>query len=149
MNATLVESGEQTRTWGDRSLLRSLKNPSRQRYRIHLHCPEVTFEGKREQPDFACLDITMDPTDRIVELKSLKRYLFRFREELMSYERFINVLYEDLMATYRPERLIVRMRLRSRGGISSQLKIDSVWRSSRDREAERAIDSWVTASDFA
>lgn len=149
MNATLVEPREQARIWGDRSLLRSLKNPTRERYRIQLHCPEVTFVGRREQPDFACLDIAMDPSDRIVELKSLKRYLFTFREELMSYERFINVLYDDLMATYRPDRLIVRMRLRSRGGISSQLKIDSLWRNSRDREAERAIDSWVTASDFA
>lgn len=145
MSATFVEPREQTRAWGDRALLRWLKNPTRQRYRIQLHCPEVTFVGKREQPDFACLDIAMDPSDRIIELKSLKRYLFSFREELMSYERFINVLYDDLMATYYPDRLVVRMRLRSRGGISSKLKIDSAWRTS----GERAIDSWVTASDFA
>jgi 7-cyano-7-deazaguanine reductase len=145
VNTTLTETREQTRTWGDRSQLRWLKNPTRERYRIHLHCPEITFEGRPEQPDFACLDIVMYPTERVIELKSLKRYLFSFREELMSYERFVNVLYDDLMATYQPDRLIVRIRLRSRGGISSQLKIDSAWRTS----GERMMDSWMTASDFA
>jgi 7-cyano-7-deazaguanine reductase len=109
----------------------------------------VTFVGRPEQPDFACLDIAMYPTDRIIELKSLKHYLFSFREELMSYETFINVLYDDLMATYRPERLILRMRLRTRGGIASQLKIDSAWRTTEDRFGEQEADSWVIASDIA
>jgi 7-cyano-7-deazaguanine reductase len=150
VNATLLETREHARTWGDRSLLRSLKNPTRQRYRIHLHCPEITFEGRPEQPDFACLDIVMYPTERIIELKALKRYLFSFREEMMSYERFVNVLYDDLTATYQPERLIVRIRLRSRGGISSQLKIDSAWRKSEETSWEaRSSDSWVIAPDMA
>ncbi len=145
MNTYLAETREQLRTWGDRSLLRSLKNPTQKRYRIQLRCPEVTFVGRPEQPDFACLDIAMYPTDRVIELKSLKRYLFSFREELMSYERFVNVLYDDLMTTYHPERLIVRIRLRTRGGISSQLKIDSAWRAS----GEQSNDSWMIASDIA
>lgn len=118
----------QPRTWGDRSLLGALKNPTQERYRVQLHCPEVTFVGRKDQPDFACVDIVMDPSERIIELKSLKRYLFSFREELMSYERLINVLYDDLMAVYRPSRLIVQVRMRARGGISSKLKIDSAWR---------------------
>jgi 7-cyano-7-deazaguanine reductase len=128
MNRYSVETSEETRTPGDRSLLRSLNNPSQERYEIQVHCPEVTFLGKREQPDFACLDVTLVPTDRVIELKSLKRYLFSFREEVMSYERFLNVLYDDLMATYRPARLVLELHLRARGGISSNLKVDSAWR---------------------
>ena len=129
MNPYLVESPVRVRTWGDRSLLRSLRNPSTEPYEVHVHCPEVTFIGRKEQPDFACVDITLYPTDRIIELKSLKRYLFSFREVLMSYERLVNVLYGDLMETYRPARLVVQIHMRARGGISSTLKIDSDWRS--------------------
>lgn len=114
--------------WGDRSLLQSLDNPCSEPYEIHVHCPEVTFLGKPDQPDFACVDITMFPDERVIELKSLKRYLFSFRDVLMCYERFINVVYNDLMKTYRPTRLVVEMELRARGGISSKLKIDSEWR---------------------
>lgn len=129
MSQALAELQAERRVWGDRSLLKWLKNPSRERFEVEIHCPEVTFIGKVDQPDFACVDITMCPNDRVIELKSLKRYLFSFRNALMSYERFINVLYSDLMTTYDPARLVVQMELRARGGISSKLKIDSEWRS--------------------
>jgi len=129
MSQAVAEKRARVRRWGDPSLLCSLRNPSREEYQVQIHCPEVTFIGRAEQPDFACVDITMVPGERVVELKSLKRYLFSFRNALMSYERFINVLYDDLMETYGPERLIVEIGLRLRGGISSKLKVDSAWRS--------------------
>lgn len=128
MIASLPHTAGTERRWGDQSLLQYLKSPTHERYEIRYHCPEVTFVGRKEQPDFACVDIMLVPTDRVIELKSLKRYLYSFRESLMCYERFINVLYQDLMATYQPQRLVVRMQLRARGGISSRLKIDSAWR---------------------
>jgi len=137
MNQFVAEVQPRSRAWGDPSLLKSLKNPSRERYRIQVHCPEVTFLGKRDQPDFACVDIALYPTDRVIELKSLKQYLFSFRGALMSYERFINVLYDDLTETYRPARLVVQIRLRARGGIRSKLRIDSQWRSEVANQAER------------
>ena len=132
MSVDLTEAPEarkKKRTWGDRSLLESLSNPTEEPYEIDVHCPEVTFIGKRDQPDFACVDISLYPNEKVIELKSLKRYLFGFREVLMSYERFANVLYDDLMATYHPRRLVVRVHFRARGGIGSRLKIDSDWRS--------------------
>jgi len=147
MNQFLAEVQPRNRTWGDPSLLKSLKNPSREPYRIQVHCPEVTFLGKRDQPDFACVDIALSPTDRVIELKSLKQYLFSFRGALVSYERFINVLYDDLMETYRPARLVVQVRLRARGGIRSKLRIDSQWRSEGVNQAERpspaSADPWA------
>ncbi len=132
MYTTVVEpprTKPKQRTWGDRSLLQAIKNPSRERYEIRIHCPEVTFIGKKEQPDFACLDITFCPNETIIDLRSLKRYLFSFREVLMSYERLVNVLYQDLIETYRPSQLILEMKLRPRGGLASALKVDSEWRS--------------------
>lgn len=129
MSQAVAEPLRKRRRWGNPRLLESLRNPSQETYEVHVHCPEVTFIGKVDQPDFACVDLTMFPDDRIIELKSLKRYLFSFRDALMSYERFINVLYDDLMETYRPKRLILQTELRARGGISSRLKIDSDWRS--------------------
>ncbi|HYW81041.1 MAG TPA: NADPH-dependent 7-cyano-7-deazaguanine reductase QueF [Thermoguttaceae bacterium] len=116
------------RRWGDCSLLRPLKNPAREKYEIRIRCPEVTFLGKRDQPDFGLLVITLYPREKIIDLRSLKQYLFSFRGELASYERLINVLYDDLMAVFEPDQLILEMRLRPRGGIASTLRVDSAWR---------------------
>lgn len=128
MSQATAEIRNKRGEWGDPSLLASLPNPSDERYEVQIHCPEVTFIGRVDQPDFACIDITMEPAEEVIELKSLKRYFFSFRESLMSYERFINVVYSDLMEVYRPARLVVEAHLRARGGISSRLKIDSAWR---------------------
>jgi 7-cyano-7-deazaguanine reductase len=46
----------------------------------------------------------------------------------MSYERFINVLYDDLTEVYGPKELVIEVEFRPRGGISSRLKVDSKWR---------------------
>ncbi len=118
----------ENRRWGSCSLLRPIKNPVREKYAIHIRCPEVTFLGKRGQPDFALLLVNLYPRETIIDLRSLKQYLFSFRNELMSYERLINVLYDDLMAVFEPDQLILEMKLRPRGGISSTLRIDSAWR---------------------
>ena len=64
----------------------------------------------------------------IIELKSLKEYLGVFRDSVMSYERLINVIYDDLMEKYGPQRLRLEMDCNARGGISSKLKIDSDWK---------------------
>jgi 7-cyano-7-deazaguanine reductase len=146
MSQYLTQPTRRSCKWGDASLLESLKNPSDEPYEIQVHCPEVTFIGKKEQPDFACVDITLVPGDRVIELKSLKQYLFSFRESLMSYERFVNVLYHDLMEVYRPKRLVVQAQLRARGGISSKLKIDSLWRTQPDEPDSLAARSLARAS---
>ena len=111
--------------WSDGSLLKSIPNPSKEPYEIKLKAPEITFEGVRGQPDFALLYITFYPGDRVIELKSMKEYFYQFRSRIYSYERLINVIYDDMVEAYAPERLRLVMVCNPRGGISSKLTIDS------------------------
>ena len=130
--------------WSDRSILMALPNPSAESYEIKIKHPEVTFLGVPHQPDFATVFITMYPDKTIVELKSLKLYFQHFRNKVVSYERFINIVYADLKETYQPSRLRVVMILRPRGGISSRLTIDSDWSVRGGKEQFR---DWVGQTD--
>ena len=89
----------------NRDVLKSIPNPSKEAYEIKMKVPELTFEGVRGQPDFAQLYITFYPGDKVIELKSLKEYVFAFRSQIFSYERILNVIYDDMMAAYEPARL--------------------------------------------
>jgi 7-cyano-7-deazaguanine reductase len=111
----------------DKSLLKSLPNPTGEAYEIKIHIPEFTFLGIREQPDFAVLYITFYPKKKIIELKSLKHYVYQLRGITVSYERLINIVYDHLMEVYEPDRLRMVMAFNPRGGISSRLTIDSDW----------------------
>jgi len=116
------------RNWNkNRGILKSIPNPSKAAYEIKMKVPELTFEGVRGQPDFAHLYITMYPSETIVELKSLKEYFFEFRNQIFSYERIINVIYDDMMEVYSPARLRLVIVCNPRGGISSKLTVDSDW----------------------
>ena len=115
----------QEKSWSDPSLLKSLKNPSQKQYVITMTCPEVTFLGVPAQPDFAEVSIEFTPGEKIIELKSLKQYFFDFRQRVLSYERFINVIFEDLMQVYEPAHLRITVNCNPRGGISSALVADS------------------------
>jgi len=128
----------------NRHILKSIPNPNKDAYEIKMKVPELTFEGAREQPDFAKLYITFYPADRIIELKSLKEYFFAFRNQIFSYERIINVIYDDMMATYNPERLRLMMTCNPRGGISSKLTIDSDW---AIRGGKDQFRDWIGQAD--
>jgi len=120
--------------WSDKSILKSLPNPTGEHYEIMIEAPEVTFLGVPNQPDFAKIYLTMYPGGKVIELKSLKFYFNQFRSKIISYERLINVLYEDLMAVYKPIRLRIVLETNPRGGISSRLTIDSDWKSRGGKE---------------
>ncbi len=111
----------------NRGTLKSIPNPSGEAYEIKMKIPELTFEGVRGQPDFAHLYITFYPNKKVIELKSLKEYFFAFRSQIYSYERIINVIYDDMMAAYDPQRLRLVLVCNPRGGISSKLTVDSDW----------------------
>jgi 7-cyano-7-deazaguanine reductase len=111
----------------NRHILKSIPNPSKEAYEIKMKIPELTFEGVRGQPDFGLLYITIYPNDKIIELKSLKEYFFSFRSQIFSYERIINVIYDDMMEVYEPTRLRLVLICNPRGGISSKLTADSDW----------------------
>jgi 7-cyano-7-deazaguanine reductase len=129
----------------DTSILRSIPNPSNEAYEIKIKIPEFTFLGVKEQPDFAVFYLTFYPGNKIIELRSLKRYVYQLRDIVISYERLVNIFYNDLMKVYEPERLRLVMVCNPRGGISSKLTIDSDWkvRGGNERFSEwRGKDEW-------
>ena len=69
------------------------------------------------QPDFATVTITYVPGDHIVELKSLKLYLWSFRQEGAFHEDVTNRILDDLVAAVVPRRITVRTDWNVRGGI--------------------------------
>ncbi|MEK9756040.1 MAG: preQ(1) synthase [Bacteroidota bacterium] len=113
----------------DNKILKALPNPSEKSYEIKIKNPELTFLGVYDQPDFASLYILFYPNKKIIELKSLKNYLHQYRNIIISYERLINIVYEDLMKVYEPSRLRLVLDCNPRGGISSRLTQDSDWKS--------------------
>ena len=128
------------REWSNKALLKTLPNPSGDGYEINIKNPEVTFIGVKDQPDFATVWIVFYPKDTIIELKSLKKYFQDFRNRLLSYERLINVVYDDLMKVYEPHRLRLEMDFNPRGGLSSKLSIDSDW---SIRGGEEKFKGWI------
>ena len=124
----------------NRDILKSIPNPTKEAYEIKMKVPELTFEGVRGQPDFANLYLTFYPSDKIIELKSLKEYFFAFRSQVYSYERIINVIYDDLISVYTPSRLRLVMVCNPRGGISSKLTVDSDWKA---RGGKDQFNDWV------
>ena len=106
-------------------VLKSLKNDIIKRYKIVHFVPEVTFEGDDKKPDFGEIVITYVPRDKLIELKSLKIYFYQFREKMFSYERFINIVYDDIKEIYDPYCLTVTLKTNPRGGISSFLEVSS------------------------
>ena len=129
----------------DSSMLKSIPNPEKVKpYEVKIKQPEVTFLGVYNQPDFATLYILMYPNGRIVELKSLKMYLQRYRDVVISYERLINQLYDHMKEVYTPQRLRIVLDCNPRGGISSRLTIDSDWEAlgGEDKYKNWREDTW-------
>jgi len=91
-------------------------------YEIEITCPEFTAVcPKTGQPDFGTIVITYVPGDSVIELKSLKLYLFDYRNRGIFYEHSINTILDDLVAACRPRRMRVIGQFTPRGGISSRI----------------------------
>jgi len=89
-------------------------------YVVTHTCPEFTaLCPKTGQPDFATIRISYVPDRLCVELKSLKLYLFSYRNRGIYYEAVTNVILDDLVAAMKPRRLTVEGLFNVRGGISS------------------------------
>jgi len=110
----------------DSSILKSLPNAARG-YEQRITIPEFTFLGAHNQPDYGIITIWFYGKDKTIELKSLKQYIYQYRDTIISYERSLDVMYKDLMKIYEPDRLRIEIDFRPRGGISSKLTVDSDW----------------------
>lgn len=116
-------------------LLETFPNPYPDReYEIFMTTPEFTslcplggVESdaaelallKGGAPDFATINITYVPSDVCIELKSLKLYLWSFRNDGIFYERVVNRILDDLVASARPRFLKVVGDFNVRGGLKS------------------------------
>jgi 7-cyano-7-deazaguanine reductase len=116
-------------------LLETFENPYPDRdYEIHMECEEFTslcpvggIETDAETlkelhggaPDFGTIYITYTPNKKCLELKSLKLYLWSFRNEGVFYERAVNRILDDLAAACKPRSMEVVGDFNIRGGIKS------------------------------
>jgi 7-cyano-7-deazaguanine reductase len=116
-------------------LLETFANPYPDReYEIHMTCDEFTslcpMGGietdatelellKGGAPDFGVIHITYTPAELCLELKSLKLYLWSFRNDGIFYERAVNRILDDLSAACDPASMTVMGDFNVRGGIKS------------------------------
>ena len=88
-------------------------------YFVKFNCPEFTslcpITG---QPDFATIYISYIPNKKMVESKSLKLYLFSFRNHGDFHEDCINIIMKDLIKLMEPKYIEVWGKFTPRGGIS-------------------------------
>jgi 7-cyano-7-deazaguanine reductase len=101
--------------------LETFPNPQPGRdYTIEIVCPEFTsLCPKTGQPDFGTLTFTYTPGPLCVELKSLKLYLQRYRNQGVFYETLVNRVLDDFVAACRPVRCRVVGAFTPRGGITT------------------------------
>ena len=88
-------------------------------YFVKFNCPEFTslcpITG---QPDFATIYISYVPSERMVESKSLKLYLYSFRNHGDFHEDFMNIIMNDLIRLMDPKYIEVWGKFTPRGGLS-------------------------------
>jgi 7-cyano-7-deazaguanine reductase len=111
--------------------LETFANPSARDYTIRMQIPEFTCLCPRTgQPDFATLDLEYVPARLCVELKSLKLYIWSFRDRGTYHEAVTNEIADQLAAALVPRFLRLSARFNVRGGIYTTVV------------AERRQDRW-------
>lgn len=122
-NENLTKLGSAKTTYSmdyDPSVLESFNNKHPQNdYFIKFNCPEFTslcpITG---QPDFANIIISYVPDQKLVESKSLKLYLFSFRNHGDFHEDVVNIIMKDLIQLMDPKYIEVWGKFLPRGGLS-------------------------------
>ncbi len=119
--------------------LQTFANPTPRRdYRIHMEIPEFTCLCPRTgQPDFATLVLDYVPDRLCVELKSLKLYVWSYRNEGAFHEAVANRILDDLVKVTRPRFMRLTARFHVRGGICTTVCAEYVkrgWKAPRNVE---------------
>ncbi len=99
--------------------IKTFENPNPERnYVIEMDCPEFTcLCPMTGQPDFAKIEIRYIPDKMCVELKSLKLYLWSYRDEGAYHEAVTNRILTDLVDAVAPRWMEVKAHFNVRGGI--------------------------------
>ncbi|MBL9039734.1 MAG: NADPH-dependent 7-cyano-7-deazaguanine reductase QueF [Archangium sp.] len=115
--------------------LDTFKNPAPVRdYEIAFDCPEFTcLCPLTGQPDFAHFRIRYVPDALCVELKSLKMYLWSFRDEGAFHEAVTNRILEDIVKAVKPRHLVVEGDWYVRGGIATKVTVTHEGKPSKKR----------------
>jgi 7-cyano-7-deazaguanine reductase len=106
--------------------LETFENPMTQRdYTIRIEVPEFTcLCPKTGQPDFATFNIEYVPNKRCIELKSLKLYMWSFREEGAFHEAVTNQILDDLVNACQPRFMRISADFNVRGGIYTSVIVE-------------------------
>ena len=106
--------------------LETFDNPVPERdYTIRIDVPEFTcLCPKTGQPDFASFLIEYVPEQRCIELKSLKLYMWSFREEGAFHEAVTNQILSDLVTACEPRFLRLTGKFNVRGGIYTSVIVE-------------------------
>lgn len=123
------------------------KHPERD-YWVTFTAPEfTTLCPKTGQPDFATLTIRYIPNKKLVESKSLKLYLYGFRNHGDFHEDVINVIYSDLVKLLNPKYMEVYGKFAARGGISIDPFVNGGTGAKYKKLAETRFDNWHGCRD--
>jgi 7-cyano-7-deazaguanine reductase len=100
-------------------LLETFSNPDAARnYSIRIRIPEFTcLCPKTGQPDFAVLLLEYVPDQRCIELKSLKQYIWAYRNQGAYHEAVTNRILDDLVTALAPRFMRLTARFNVRGGL--------------------------------
>ena len=106
--------------------LETFDNPMPERdYTIHMEIPEFTCVcPKTGQPDFATLYLDYVPDEKCVELKSLKLYMWAFRDEGAFHEAVTNQILDDLVTACQPRFMRLTGKFNVRGGIYTSVVVE-------------------------
>lgn len=105
--------------------LQTFKNPNAERdYEIAFDCPEFTcLCPLTGQPDFAHFKIRYVADQKCIELKSLKNYLWSFRNEGKFHEAVTNQILDDMVKACQPRHMTVEGDWWVRGGITTKVTV--------------------------
>src|SRR5688500_18060518 len=118
--------------------LKTFQNPSPERdYEISFEAPEFTcLCPMTGQPDFATMRIRYIPDAKCVELKSLKLYLWSFRDEGTFHEAVTNRILDDLVGALDPRWMTVEGDFFIRGGIHTVVRAEHRPKETRNQKPE-------------
>ena len=122
MQSPEVKYGEREITEGE---LITFPNPRiGRRYNVSISLPEFTckcpFSG---YPDFAKIDITYCPNEKVVELKGLKLYINSYRDRYISHEEVINKILDDFVAACDPLEAKIVGDFNPRGNVHTKIEV--------------------------
>jgi len=117
--------------------IETFDNPNNARdYRINITLPEFTcLCPKTGQPDFAKLFLEYIPNDKCLELKSLKLYIWSFRDEGVFHEAITNNILDDFVKAANPKYMKLKAVFNVRGGVYTTVVCEHKspdWKSNQD-----------------